>query len=69
MAKANPTDKTQLSRDEIISSIATKKADLLEYRKNLATGELKNFQVIRATKKEIARLNTALNNQSNEGEN
>lgn len=41
--------------------LQTKQADLLGYRKGLASGELKNTGVIKATRKEIARIKTVLN--------
>lgn len=40
--------------------LVTKQADLLGYKKGLAAGELKNVNVIKATRKEIARIHTAL---------
>ncbi len=40
--------------------LATKQADLLGYKKGLAAGELKNPNVISATKRDIARIKTAL---------
>lgn len=40
--------------------LVSKQADLLGYRKGLAGGELKNTGVIKATRREIARINTAI---------
>lgn len=40
--------------------LATKQADLLGYKKGLAAGELKNPGVIKATRRDIARIKTAL---------
>ena len=40
--------------------LATKQADLLGYRKGLAAGELKNPGVIKTTRRDIARIKTAL---------
>lgn len=51
---------TEQSREQLQASLATKEADLLGYKKGLAGGELKNTAIIRNTRKEIARIKTAL---------
>lgn len=48
------------SPKELQALLATKQADLLGYKKSLASGELKNTGIIKATRKEIAQINTAL---------
>lgn len=62
MAKA--TKKTVAVADqapkELHELLATKQADLLGYKKGLAAGELKNVNVIKETRREIARIKTAL---------
>lgn len=42
------------------AELATKQADLLEARRGHAAGELANPRVITVTRKEIARLHTAI---------
>ena len=56
--KAAP--KAELSAAE---QLAAKRADLLEARKSLASGELVNPRVIRSYRKDIARLLTNINAQ------
>lgn len=56
--KAAP--KAELSATE---QLAAKRADLLEARKSLASGELVNPRVIRSYRKDIARLLTNINAQ------
>ena len=46
---------------ELQELLASKQADLLGYKKGLHAGELKNTGVIKVTRKEIARIKTALN--------
>lgn len=46
--------------------LATKQADLLGYKRGLVVGELKNPNVIKATRKEIARIMTALSGKEGE---
>lgn len=48
------------SREQLQTSLVTKEADLLGYKKGLAGGELKNTAIIKITRKEIARIKTAL---------
>lgn len=62
MAKATKKDSpvVQTTKD-LHELLAAKQADLLGYRKGHATGELKNTGVIKATRKEIARIKTQLN--------
>lgn len=62
MAKAVKKDiaadaKTPRSLNE---QLVTKQADLLGYQKGLVAGELKNTSIIKATRKEIARIKTQL---------
>jgi ribosomal protein L29 len=74
MATKNPTKKTaepkQQSAADLRVALATKQNDLLDYRRSLAAGELKNTRIIGTTRKEIARLMTALNaaEQTGKGE-
>lgn len=51
---------TAQSAEDLRAALATKEADLLGYRRGLAAGELKNNRVIHATRKDIARIKTAL---------
>jgi ribosomal protein L29 len=46
--------------EQLRTELATKQADLLEARRGHALGELANPRVLTATKKEIARLHTAI---------
>ena len=46
--------------DELRTKLATEQADLLEARRSHAAGELVNPRVITKTRKEIARLSTAI---------
>jgi ribosomal protein L29 len=46
--------------DQLTADLATKQADLLEARRGHAAGELANPRVLTSTKKEIARLHTAI---------
>jgi ribosomal protein L29 len=58
------------SADKLRTSLAAKEADLLGYRRGHAAGELKNNSIINVTRKDIARLKTALSMEkiSKEGE-
>ena len=69
MAKKT-TAKAPETREELQAALATKQADLLGYKKGLVAGELKNPSIIKQTRKEIARLNTAITqrNIGKEGE-
>ncbi len=62
MAKATKKDvaMSEQSPAELKELLATKQADLIGYQKGLAQGELKNTGIIRTTRKEIARIKTAL---------
>lgn len=62
MAKATTKAVVQAEQTpvELQAQLAAKQADLLGYKKGLAAGELKNTGVIAATRKEIARIHTAL---------
>ena len=46
--------------EQLRTDLATKQADLLEAKRGHAAGELANPRVLTATKKEIARLHTAI---------
>jgi ribosomal protein L29 len=46
--------------DALQAELATKQADMLEARRGHAAGELANPRVITVTRKEIARLHTAI---------
>lgn len=63
MAKAIKKDAavSETSPKSLNEQLIAKHADLLGYRKGLAAGELKNTGVIKATRKEIARIKTQLN--------
>lgn len=63
MAKATPKPAVRLSdqsREELATLLEAKRADLLGYKKSLASGELKNTGILKATRKEIAQITTAL---------
>jgi ribosomal protein L29 len=74
MATKSPTKKTaapkQQSAEDLRLTLATKQNDLLDYQRSLAAGELKNTRIIGTTRREIARLKTALTaaQQSGKGE-
>ncbi len=51
---------TDMSPSELEAALMTQEADLLGYRRGLKNGELKNPSIIRSTRKEVARLKTAL---------
>lgn len=63
MAKA-PAKAKQASEvktvEELQKDLATKQQDIVEARRGLASGELQNPRVITKTRKEIARLHTAI---------
>jgi ribosomal protein L29 len=46
--------------EQLREELATKQTDLLEARRGHAAGELANPRVLTSTKKEIARLHTAI---------
>lgn len=46
--------------EQLRTELAAKQADLLEARRGHAAGELANPRVLTSTKKEIARLHTAI---------
>ena len=73
MPAKKPVKKTpiaQQSPDELRTALAAKQADLLGYKRGLAAGELTNPRIITTTRKDIARLMTALNGamQTGKGE-
>ena len=51
---------TEVGDDELVSRLADEKERLFKLRFQLATGQLENSAVIKATKKDIARLLTEL---------
>lgn len=61
----------QQTPEQLHESLVAQQTDLLGYKKGLAAGELKNTGVIKATRKEIARIKTALSASkvSKEGDN
>lgn len=56
--KAKATEVKTL--EQLRTELAAKQADLLEARRGHAAGELANPRVLTSTKKEIARLQTAI---------
>ena len=56
--------------EELRASLVAKQADLIEFRRSLAAGELANPRIVTVTRKDIARLKTALNavDQTDKGE-
>jgi ribosomal protein L29 len=48
------------TKEQLQAALTTKQADLLGYMKGLAGGELKNTAIIRTTRRDIARIKTAL---------
>lgn len=61
MAKATKKEAaTEQTPKQLNELLITKQADLLGYKKGLAAGELKNPNVIKATRRDIARIKTAL---------
>ena len=48
------------TREQLVSDLAVKQQDMLEARKGHRSGELVNPRVITHTRKEIARLKTAI---------
>ena len=57
---------TEQTPTQLQELLITKQADLLGYKKGLAAGELKNTGVIKTTRKEIARIKTALTGKEGE---
>lgn len=57
IVKATPEVKTI---DQLKADLVTKTTELLDARRGLAAGELANPRVIKATRKEIARIKTAI---------
>ena len=61
MADKKTTKATEVKTvEQLRMELATKQTDLLEARRSHAAGELANPRVLTATKKEIARLHTAI---------
>lgn len=68
MAKAKTTVKkdapiSEQTPEQLAELLATKQAELVGYRRGLVIGELANPSVIKTTKKEIARIKTALSSK------
>ena len=63
--KSTATEQTPKQLEELL---ATKQADLLGYIKGLQAGELKNPGVIKTTRRDIARIKTALTMAGKEGD-
>lgn len=59
VAKAKEASQVKTIAD-LRAELATKRQELIEARRGLAAGELQNPRVITKTRKEIARLNTAI---------
>lgn len=61
MAEKKTTKASEVKTvEQLQKELATKQADLLEARRGHALGELANPRALTATKKEIARLHTAI---------
>ncbi len=65
MATAKATKKAKTATEvktveTLQADLATKQQELIDARRGLAAGELQNPRVITATRKEIARLHTAI---------
>lgn len=62
MAETKTTKKAEEVKtvEQLRKDLTAKQADLLEARRGHALGELANPRVLTATKKEIARLHTAI---------
>lgn len=69
MAKAKQAQEVK-TIEQMQTEIAAKRQDLIQAKRGLASGELANPMVMRATRKEIARLLTAIRaaEQTAEGE-
>jgi ribosomal protein L29 len=63
-AKKAPAKKTAKAELSLPEQLSVKRADLLELQKSHAAGELINPTVLRNTRKEIARLLTAIRAES-----
>lgn len=50
----------EMTNDELVAEAATLKETLFKYRFQLATGQIENPSKIRAARKQVARLKTAL---------
>ena len=70
MAKATKKDVTVSTKTpkQLEELLVAKQADLLGYRKGLAAGELKNPGMIKITRRDIARIKTALTVAGKEGD-
>ena len=62
MADKNTTKKAEEVKtiEQLRTELASKQSDLIEARRGHAAGELANPRVLTSTKKEIARLHTAI---------
>ncbi len=62
MAEAKTTKKAAPAKElSLVEQLAAKRNDLLDAKKSLASGELVNPRVIKAFRKDIARLLTQIN--------
>lgn len=64
--KKAPKKTTETSKLPLDQQLAAKRNDLLTMRKSLYDGTLQNPHAIKATKKEIARIMTQLNQEKGE---
>ena len=64
--KAQQLDISQLGVDELRTKLITLESDLTEAHKSHAARELANTNRLRELRKDIARINTALNTNHNE---
>jgi ribosomal protein L29 len=64
--KAQKLDITKLGVDELRTKLITLESDLTEAHKSHAARELANTNRLRELRKDIARINTALNTNHNE---
>lgn len=61
MAKATAKEASEVkSVEDLQKDLAAKQQDLVDARRGLAAGELQNPRVITKTRKEVARLHTAI---------
>ena len=62
MADTKTTKKASVAKKELSLSeqLTAKRVDLLEFKRSLASGELVNPRVLASTRKDIARLLTAI---------
>lgn len=61
MAEKSTKKAAPKAEQTIQEQLASKRADLMEAKKSLASGELVNPRVLKATRKDVARLLTKIN--------